>query len=74
MKDIQHVNKQVDYVNVDPQYEFEGGSPMYDDGHDFEQEHEKRNNDLGDIKAQVRHEDMNPLFYGTMACQCHGLT
>lgn len=68
VKDIQHGNEQVDYVNVYPQHEFEGGAPMNDDGHDSEEEDERHHNILGDIEALVRHKDMDPDIIYQRAC------
>ena len=60
VKDIQHGNEQVEYVNVYPQYESDGGASINDDGDDLEQDDERHHKILGDIEAQVKHKDMDP--------------
>ncbi|KAE8804315.1 hypothetical protein D1007_19732 [Hordeum vulgare] len=47
-------------ANAYPQYEFGGSAPMKDDGHDSNEEYERHHHIVGDVEAQVRHDDMDP--------------
>ncbi|KAE8774527.1 hypothetical protein D1007_53049 [Hordeum vulgare] len=47
-------------ANEYPQYEFRGSAPIKDDGHDSDKEYERHHNIVGDVEAQVRHDDMDP--------------
>ncbi|KAI4992208.1 hypothetical protein ZWY2020_046700, partial [Hordeum vulgare] len=48
-----------------------GSAPIKDDGHDSDEEYERQHNIVGDVEAQVRHDDMDPdildmMFYGPL--------
>ncbi|KAE8781969.1 hypothetical protein D1007_44715 [Hordeum vulgare] len=47
-------------VNEYPQYEFGCSASIKDDGHDSDEEYERQHNIVGDVEAQVRHDDMDP--------------
>ncbi|KAE8773664.1 hypothetical protein D1007_54067 [Hordeum vulgare] len=47
-------------ANEYPQYEFEGSAPIKDNGHDSDKEYERHHNTVGDVEAQVRHDDIDP--------------
>ncbi|KAE8817867.1 hypothetical protein D1007_04490 [Hordeum vulgare] len=55
-------------VNEYPQYEFECSAPIKDDGHDSDEEYERHHNIVGDVEAQVRHDDMDPDIVYQRAC------
>ncbi|KAE8804940.1 hypothetical protein D1007_18957 [Hordeum vulgare] len=55
-------------VNEYPQYKFGGNAPIKDDGHDSDEEYEGQHNIVGDIEAQVRHDDMDPDIVYQRAC------
>ncbi|KAE8791542.1 hypothetical protein D1007_33998 [Hordeum vulgare] len=55
-------------VNEYPQYEFGGSAPIKDDGHDSDEEYERQHNIVGDVEAQVRHDDMDPDIVYQRAC------
>ncbi|KAE8790973.1 hypothetical protein D1007_34620 [Hordeum vulgare] len=55
-------------VNEYPQYEFGGSAPIKDDGHDSYGEYERHHNIVGDVEAQVRHDDMDPDIVYQRAC------
>ncbi|KAE8806664.1 hypothetical protein D1007_17190 [Hordeum vulgare] len=55
-------------VNEYPQYEFGGSAPIKDDGHESDEEYERQHNIVGDVEAQVRHDDMNPDIVYQRAC------
>ncbi|KAE8804839.1 hypothetical protein D1007_19073 [Hordeum vulgare] len=55
-------------VNEYPQYEFGGSAPIKDDGHDYDEEYERQHNIVGDVEAQVRHDDMDPHIVYQRAC------
>ncbi|KAE8771621.1 hypothetical protein D1007_56476 [Hordeum vulgare] len=55
-------------VNEYPQYEFGGSAPIKDDGHDSDEEYERQHNIVGDVEAQVRHNDMHPDIVYQRAC------
>ncbi|KAE8814990.1 hypothetical protein D1007_07704 [Hordeum vulgare] len=55
-------------VNEYPQYEFGGSAPIKDDGHDSDKEYERKHNIVGDVEAQVRHDDMDPDIVYQHAC------
>ncbi|KAE8772065.1 Receptor-like protein 12 [Hordeum vulgare] len=55
-------------VNEYPQYEFGGSAPIKDDGHESDEEYERQHNIVGDVEAQVRHDDMDPDIVYQRAC------
>ncbi|KAE8783553.1 hypothetical protein D1007_42970 [Hordeum vulgare] len=55
-------------ANEYPQYEFGGSSPMKADGHDSDEEYERCHNIVGDLKAQVRHDNMDRDIVYQRAC------
>ncbi|KAE8796451.1 hypothetical protein D1007_28584 [Hordeum vulgare] len=55
-------------VNEYPRYEFGGSAPIKDDGHDSDKEYERHHNIVGDVEAQVRHDDMDPDIVYQRAC------
>ncbi|KAE8777730.1 hypothetical protein D1007_49470 [Hordeum vulgare] len=55
-------------ANEYPQYEFGGSVPIKDDGHDSDEEYERHHNIVGDVEAQVRHDDMDPDIVYQRAC------
>ncbi|KAE8816692.1 hypothetical protein D1007_05712 [Hordeum vulgare] len=55
-------------VNEYPQYEFGGSAPIKDDGHDSHEEYERQHNIVGDVEAQLRHDDMDPDIVYQRAC------
>ncbi|KAE8789668.1 hypothetical protein D1007_36097 [Hordeum vulgare] len=55
-------------ANEYPQYEFGGSAPIEDDGHDSDEEYERHHNIVGDVEAQVRHDDMDPDIVYQRAC------
>ncbi|KAE8821418.1 hypothetical protein D1007_00561 [Hordeum vulgare] len=55
-------------VNEYPQYEFGGSVPIKDDGHESDEEYERQHNIVGDVEAQVRHDDMDPDIVYQRAC------
>ncbi|KAE8793417.1 hypothetical protein D1007_32001 [Hordeum vulgare] len=55
-------------ANEYPQYEFRGSAPIKDDGHDSDEEYERHHNIVGDVEAQVRHDDMDPDIVYQRAC------
>ncbi|KAE8791690.1 hypothetical protein D1007_33820 [Hordeum vulgare] len=54
--------------NEYPKYEFVGSAPINDDDHDFEEEYKRKHNIVGDVEAQVRHQDMDPDIIYQRAC------
>lgn len=50
-----------------PKYEFGGSAPMKDDGDDSDEEYERHHNIVGDVEAEVRHQDMDHYL---SACLC----
>ncbi|KAE8785742.1 hypothetical protein D1007_40024 [Hordeum vulgare] len=55
-------------VNEYPQYEFGGSAPIKDDGHESDEEYERQHNIVGDVEAQVSHDDMDPNIVYQRAC------
>ncbi|KAE8777461.1 hypothetical protein D1007_49771 [Hordeum vulgare] len=55
-------------VNEYPRYEFGGSAPIKDDGHESDEEYERQHNIVGDVEAQVRHDDMDPDIVYQRAC------
>ncbi|KAE8791601.1 hypothetical protein D1007_34061 [Hordeum vulgare] len=55
-------------VNDNPQYEFGGSAPTKDDGRDSDEEYERHHNIVGDVEAQVRHDDMERDIVYQCAC------
>ena len=55
-------------VNEYPQYEFGGSAPIKDDGHESDEEYERQHNIVGDVEAQVRHDDMDPDIVYQRVC------
>ncbi|KAE8816611.1 hypothetical protein D1007_05955 [Hordeum vulgare] len=55
-------------ANEYPQYEFGGSAPIKRDGHDSDEEYERHHNIVGDVEAQVRHDDMYPDIVYQCAC------
>ncbi|KAE8792792.1 hypothetical protein D1007_32661 [Hordeum vulgare] len=55
-------------ANEYPQYEFGGSASIKDDGHDSDEEYERQHNIIGDVEAQVRHDDMDPNIVYQCAC------
>ncbi|KAE8796101.1 hypothetical protein D1007_28959 [Hordeum vulgare] len=51
-----------------PQYEFGGSAPIKDDGHNSGAEYDRHHNIVGDIEAQVRHDDMDPDIVYQRSC------
>ncbi|KAE8781677.1 hypothetical protein D1007_45070 [Hordeum vulgare] len=64
VEDVQH--KVEVEANEYPKYEFGGSAPINDDDHDFKEEYEKQH--IGDVEAQVRHQDMDPDIIYQRAC------
>ncbi|KAE8778393.1 hypothetical protein D1007_48694 [Hordeum vulgare] len=64
--DVEHKIEVQD--NEYSQYEFRGSAPINDDDHDSEEEYERQHNNVGDVEAQVRHEDMDPDIIYQRAC------
>ncbi|KAE8813235.1 hypothetical protein D1007_09626 [Hordeum vulgare] len=55
-------------VNEYPQYEFGGSAPIKYDGHDSDEEYERHHKIVGDVEAQVRHDDMDLDIVYQRAC------
>ncbi|KAE8782065.1 hypothetical protein D1007_44581 [Hordeum vulgare] len=55
-------------VNEYPQYEFGDSAPIKDDGHNSDEEYERHHNYVGDVDAQVRHDEMDPDIVYQRAC------
>ncbi|KAE8797619.1 hypothetical protein D1007_27086 [Hordeum vulgare] len=55
-------------ANEYPQYEFGGSAPIKDDGHESNKEYERQHNIVGDVEAQVRHDDIDPDIVYQRGC------
>ncbi|KAE8784563.1 hypothetical protein D1007_41796 [Hordeum vulgare] len=55
-------------ANEYPQYEFGGSVLIKDDGHDSDDEYERHHNIVGNVEAQVKHDDMDPDIVYQRAC------